>query len=77
MLCYKRQNLVRMIAQMSPLLTWHICQIIVFFFSPIVTCYVLNQFRDHWLLSDAVNSTISISLKFRIEPRNTFSFQTQ
>jgi hypothetical protein len=28
---------------------------------------MLNQSRGHWLLSDALNSTISMSLKFRDE----------
>jgi hypothetical protein len=76
MLCYKRENSVKMIIQMPPLLTWHICQIIVDSFSPIVTTHVLNQFRGHWLLSDALNSTISIILKLKIELGNAFSFQT-
>jgi hypothetical protein len=77
MLCYKKKNSVRMIAQMLVLLTWHICQIIANFFSPIATIYVLNQSRGHWLVNDALNSTISISLKLRTEPKNAFSFQTQ
>jgi hypothetical protein len=75
MLSYRRQNLVKMIAQMPPLLTWRICQIIVNSFSPIITICVLNQFRGHWLLNDALSSTISISLKLRIEPGNAFLFK--
>jgi hypothetical protein len=72
----KGKNSVKMILQMPPLLTWHICQIIVNSFSPIVTTHVLNQSRGHWLLSDAFNSTISIILKLKIELGNAFSFQT-
>ncbi len=46
-------------------LTWHIYQIIVDVHSPIVFTCVLNQFKGHWLLSDALNSTIFICLKLK------------
>jgi hypothetical protein len=36
-------------------------------FCPIVTAYVLNQFRGHWLLSDALNVTIAMNLKLKKE----------
>ncbi len=36
----------------------------------------LNQFRGHWLLSDVLHSTISMSLKLIKEPKNAPSFQT-
>ncbi len=61
---------------MPPPLTWHICPIIVNFLSLIVTAYVLSQYKGHWLLNDALNCAISISLKFRIKPKNAPSFQT-
>jgi hypothetical protein len=40
-----------------PLLTWHIKNIIVDFFPLVVTPCVLDQFYDHWLFSDALNSS--------------------
>ncbi len=36
----------------------------------------MNQFKGHWLLSDALHSTISISLKLKNELENAPSFQT-
>ncbi len=30
-----------------------------------MSAYVLNQSRGHWLLNDTLNSTISMSLKFK------------
>jgi hypothetical protein len=44
--------------QIPPPLTWHICQIIVDFFGLVVSAYILNQFRGHWLLSNALNFSI-------------------
>jgi len=54
-------------AIVPPPLTWHICHIIVDSFSHVVFVYILNQFKGHWLLSDALNSTIFMSLEFRDE----------
>jgi hypothetical protein len=51
---------MRMNARVSPPLTWHICCIIVNFLSLVVSTYILNQSKGH-----ALNSTISMSLKFR------------
>jgi len=48
-------------------LTWHICQIVVDYFSSIVINYVLNQYRGHWLLSDVFHFAIFKSLKMREE----------
>jgi hypothetical protein len=48
-------------------LTWHICHIIVDSLSLVMSPCILNRFRGHWLLSDALNSAISMSLKFRDE----------
>jgi hypothetical protein len=70
MFCYNIQNLVKMITQMPPLLTWHICLIIIKFSSLVVTTCALNQSRGHWLLIYAFNSSISISLKLETEPEN-------
>jgi hypothetical protein len=43
--------------------------------SLVVIACVLNQFKGHWLLDDALYFTKSISLKLR-EPENAPSFQT-
>jgi hypothetical protein len=59
-----------------PLLTWHICQIVVNCFSLVIIVYVLNQSRGHWLLSDAFHFAISMSLKLKEEQKNAPSFQT-
>jgi hypothetical protein len=54
-------------ARVPPLLTWHIFYIIVNSFGPIVSTCISNQSMGHWLLFDALNSTISMSLKFKNE----------
>jgi hypothetical protein len=41
-LCYNRYNYERMSALLPPLLTWHICRIIVDFLGPIVFTWILN-----------------------------------
>jgi hypothetical protein len=65
-----------MTIRMPLLLIWHICQIIVNNHSPIVTTCVLNQSKGHWLLCDAFNFSISISLKLKKELKNAPFFQT-
>ncbi len=37
---------------------------------------VLNQSRDHWLLSDTLDFAISINLKLEAEPKNVPYFET-
>ncbi len=49
------QNFVKINARVPPLLTWHICHIIVDSLGPVVSTCILNQSRGHWLLSDALN----------------------
>ncbi len=66
---------MRMTTKIPPLLTWHICQIVIDFF-PYCNCLVLNQFKGHLLLSDAFHFAISMSLKLRKELKNAPSFQT-
>jgi hypothetical protein len=51
-------------------LTWHIFKTIVDSLSPIVATCVLNQSRSHWLLFDALHSTITMCLKFKEEITN-------
>jgi len=54
-------------ARVPPPLTWHIFQIIVNFFGLIVSTCISNQSKAHWLLFDALNTTMSMSLKFKDE----------
>jgi hypothetical protein len=58
---------MKMIARVVPPLTWHISHIIGNSFGLVVFVYILNQTKGHWLLGDALNSTISMSFKFRDE----------
>jgi hypothetical protein len=48
----------------SPLI-WHISQIIVDVLSSIVSTCFLNQFHGYWLFFDALNATITMSLKLK------------
>jgi hypothetical protein len=50
---------------MPLLLTWEISRIIVDYLSLIVTTCVLNQSSGHWLLTDALNFVVSLSLKLK------------
>jgi hypothetical protein len=61
-------------ARMPPPLTWHIFQIIVDVFSLVMFGYVLNQFKCHWLLNDALNYAIFIYWKLKDEFRISSSF---
>jgi len=53
-LCYNRQNIVKISGRVLPFLTWHILKIIVDSLFPVVIASVLNQFKNHWLLFDAL-----------------------
>jgi hypothetical protein len=45
---------------------WHdTYQIIIDFFGTIVIACISNQCKGHWLLNDALNFVISMSLKFK------------
>jgi hypothetical protein len=61
------QNFVKINARVPLPLTWHICRIIIDYLDLVVSTYILNQSRGHWLLNDALNYAISMSLKFRNE----------
>jgi hypothetical protein len=76
MFWYSKQSSMKTTITIPPPLTWHICQIVVDCFSPFGTTYVLNQYRGHWLLSDAFHFAISMSSKLREKPKNAPSFQT-
>jgi hypothetical protein len=58
---------MKMIGRVPLLLTWHIFQIIVDSIGLVVFVYILNQYKGHWLLNDALNFSISMSLKFKDE----------
>jgi hypothetical protein len=66
-LCYSRQNIVRINGKVPPLLIWNILKIIVDSSFPIVTTYVVNQSKSNWLLFDALQSAITVCLKFKEE----------
>jgi hypothetical protein len=57
---------MRMNARVPPPLTWHIFHIIVDSFGPTIFTCILKC-KGHWLLNDALNSTIFMSLKFKDE----------
>jgi len=54
----------------------HIFWIIVNWFSPIVTTFVLNQYYGHWLLSDALHFTIYLSLELKKKNKLLPCFET-
>jgi hypothetical protein len=60
---------MRSIGCVPPLLTWHISQIIVDVLSSIISACVLNESCGHWLLFDALNVIIIMSLKFEKKSR--------
>jgi hypothetical protein len=62
-LCYSQQTAMKVISCVPPLLTWHISQKIIDVLSSVVSACVLNQSRGHWLLSNALNVTITMSSK--------------
>jgi len=64
-LCYNQQITFKVIGHVPPPLNWHISQIIVNVLSLVVSAYVLNQSRGHWLLFDALNVVITMSLKLK------------
>ncbi len=66
-LCYNRENFVKMSAKVPPFLTWHTCQIIIGSLGHVVSPCIMNEFKGHWLLSDALTFAISMNLKFRDE----------
>ncbi len=56
-------------------LTWHIFQIIIDVLSLIISACVLNQSLKHWLLFDALNAIITMSLKLKEKSRISFNLQ--
>ena len=65
-LCYSRQTMA--LQNRVPLgQTWAVVEAISSTLSPVVSACVLNQSRGYWLLSDALASTIFMSVKFEME----------
>jgi hypothetical protein len=54
-MCYNMQINIWVFGHVPLLITWFICQIIVDCLNPIVFACVLNQFVEHWFLSNAFN----------------------
>jgi hypothetical protein len=65
---------VRVTSRVPPPLTWHISQIIVDVLSSVVSACVLNQSHGNWLLFDALNVKITMSLKLKEESRISLNF---
>jgi hypothetical protein len=65
-LCYSLQIVVHISNEVPPSFTWHVFQTIIDILSlvVIVQC-VLNKFKGHWLLSDALNFIITMSYKVK------------
>jgi len=64
-LCYSSQTTIHVSSRIPLIITWHICQTIIDCLSLVVTVCVLNQSKDHWLLSDALNNAITMSSKLK------------
>ncbi len=73
-LILQQQVKVRMNARVPPPLTWHIFQIIVDVLSLIMFACVLNQYKCHCLLNDALNYAIFIYWKLKQESIISSSF---
>ncbi len=58
---------MRVTNHVPPLLTWHISQIVIDVLSLVISACVLNQSHGHWLLSNALNVKITMSLKLKEE----------
>jgi hypothetical protein len=67
---------VKVIGQVPPPLTWQISQIVVDYFSLVLSTCDFNQSQGHWLLNDVLHSTIFMSLKLREENEILPSFKT-
>jgi hypothetical protein len=75
-LCYNKQIDVKVTSGVPPLLAWKISQTIVDCLSLVVFACVLNQSHGHWFLSDALHSSISMSLKLRGKNQILLSFES-
>ncbi len=66
-MCYSKQTNVQVSSCIPPPITWFICQIIINYLSLVVSTCVLNQPIGHCLLSNALNSTITMTSKAKDE----------
>jgi len=57
-------------------LIWHIREIVVDCFSPIVYACVLHQSHGHWLLNDVLHFLISMRLKLKVKNKIILSFES-
>jgi len=65
-LCYSLRIVVHISNEVPPSFIWHVFQTIVDFLSLVVTVQcVLNKFKGHWLLNDALNFIITMSYKVK------------
>jgi hypothetical protein len=63
-ICYQRQSL-QLQACIPSGLTWAIARVVCDILNPVVEKCIMNQTRGFWLLSDALVSAMSISLKLQ------------
>jgi hypothetical protein len=63
-ICYQRQ-LLQLQACVPSGLTWAIARVVCDILNPVVEKCILNQTRGFWLLSDALVSAMSISMKLQ------------
>ncbi len=68
--CYNKQNIIKVNGKVPPLLALHISQIIMNFFSLVVSACVLNQSNSNWLLFNALQFAITMCLKCKEEVTN-------
>jgi hypothetical protein len=73
---YSKKIVMIVIGRVPPPLTCQISQIIVDFFSSIVSTCVHSQSCGHWFLSDVLHFAISMSLKLKEENQVVPSFQS-
>jgi len=75
-LYYSKQIVMRVNGWMPLSLIWHICEIVVDCFSPIVYACVLHQSHGHWLLNDVLHFLISMRLKLKVKNKIILSFES-
>jgi len=74
-MCYSRQITIQVSNQVPPPITWFICQTMVDYLNHVINDCVLKQFTGHWLLFNALNSTIIMSSKSKEEVNVRPSFE--
>ncbi len=64
---YNKKKVIKISGKVSLFIAWQIFKIILDSHSLVLNTCVLNQPNGHWLLSYALQSTISMCLKFKEE----------